>query len=160
MKKIVMMAGVAVAMMSMASCCGEKSCDKGSCAASGGCDKVYTGVIPAADVLGIRYTLGLDYDDNGQKGDYTLVETYIDGDSASTLGYKDVASFASEGDFTVGQKDGKTFLRLTKDAKDSSAQAADVLYFLVSSDSTVTLSNDALDNFSTPGMNYTLKLAK
>ena len=144
MKKSIFMGAAALALFSLASCnsgCKTDTCDKSKC---DGKDVVYTGVIPAADCDGVRYTLSLDYDNNDNDGDYRLVETYLKSDSVAALGYKDVATFASEGDFTVTKQDGKTYLKLVKDKEDSSAKAVDTLYFLVDSDSTLTLVNDQL----------------
>lgn len=119
-------------------------------------DEVYTGVIPAADCDGIRYTLTLDYDDDAKDGDYKLVETYIQADSTSAIGYSDVKTFASEGDFTVNKKGDKTYLKLVKDQKDSQAGSAETpIYFVIDSDSTITMTNADLEIPATPG--YTLK---
>lgn len=120
-------------------------------------DMVYTGLLPAADTSGVRYTLSLDYDDdkNNSEGDYYLVETYLAKDSTSNE-----TSFKSEGDFTVEQKEGAKYLRLTADAKDSSAGASRNLYFRVDSDSTLTMVNDSLEPSANPNLNYTLKLIR
>ncbi|MDE6556081.1 MAG: copper resistance protein NlpE [Duncaniella sp.] len=159
MKKIVLMAGAALAMMSMVACSGDNKCGS-TCDNKCDGDVVFTGVLPAADAEGVRYTLALDCDDDCTKGDYKLVETYIKADTVSALGYKDAASFASEGDFTVVKNGDKTYLKLVKDAKDSSAQAADNLYFVVDSDSTITMTNAQFEVSETPGMNYTLQKVK
>ena len=160
MKKTILMGAAALAMISMAACSGNKTtCDSATCDK---CDieAVYTGVLPAADAEGVRYTLKLDYDDNGAKGDYDLVETYLLADSGSATGYKDGQTFTSEGDFTVTKQDGKTVLKLVKDQKDSAAGSIDTpIYFIVDSDSTITMTNQQLEVSTTPGMNYTLKLA-
>lgn len=122
-------------------------------------DEVYTGVMPAADAAGIRYTLHLDYDDdhNFTDGDYDLTETYIAGDTTAMLGYKDLNSFRTEGDFTVetGIPADKTakYIKLVPDRKYGSAQA---MCFLISSDSTLTLLDAQLAVPQTPGLNYTL----
>lgn len=160
MKKTLLMGAAALAMISMAACTGNKTtCDSATCA-KGDIDAVYTGVLPAADADGVRYTLKLDYDDNGTKGDYDLIETYILGDTISATGYKDGKTFTSEGDFTVTKQDGKTVIKLVKDQKDSAAGSIDTpIYFIVDSDSTITMTNQDLDVSTTPGMNYTLKLA-
>lgn len=165
MKKIVLMAGVALAALGISSC-DSKTCDSKTCTGDGSAvtateknvDAVYTGVLPAADLDGVRYTLLLDYDKKDKDGDYTLIETYIKADTAATLGYVDVNSFVSEGDFTMEQKDSKSYLKLVKDAKDSSKGSADTpLYFVIDNDSTITLANENLEVSTTPGMNYTLK---
>lgn len=160
MKKSILMAGVALLTLGLASC-GGNSCDKGAaCDAKSDVDVVYTGVLPAADCDGVRYTLLLDYD-NEKDGDYTLVETYIQSDTLSAIGYKDLQSFVSEGDFTVEQQGGKSYLKLVKDVKDSAAGSIDTpLYLLVDSESTLTLTNQDLEVSNTPGMNYTLTKSK
>ncbi len=160
MKKIVLMAGVALATLGFASCDSNKTTNAADATAvtaqEKNVDAVYTGVMPAADADGVRYTLLLDYDNDDKDGDYTLVETYIQADTTATLGYKDLRSYVSEGDFTVEQKDGKSYLKLVKDAKDSSKDAADNLFFLVDSDNSITMTNASLEVSETPGMNYTL----
>ena len=158
MKKTLVTLSAAVALLGCASC---SNCDKGSCNAASGSncdvDKVYTGVLPGADVEGIRYTVALDYDDNGNEGDYFLVQTYFNTDSVATGGVKDVNSFKSEGDFTVVKKDGKTFLMLVPEGKKSSA--ADNLYFEVDNDATITMVNADYERAEGP-LNYTLNLVK
>lgn len=154
------LAAAALAMLSMVSCSGNKSCKGETCASKCDKDMVYTGVMPAADCDGIRYTLTLDYDDDGRDGDYHLTETYLQADTLSATGYKDLVTYASEGDFTVNKQGDKTYLKFVKDKKDSSAEASDDMYFIVDSDSTITMSNSDLEVSAMPGMNYTLKLAK
>lgn len=112
-------------------------------------DKVYTGVLPGADVDGIRYTVLLDFDDDGTEGDYDIVQTYFTTDSAGTV--QDLASFADEGDFTVGTgANGQKYLKLSGDGSGE-------VYFLVDTDSTITMVDASLTPSPTPGMNYTLK---
>ncbi|MDE6825863.1 MAG: copper resistance protein NlpE [Paramuribaculum sp.] len=154
MKKSILMGAAALAMVSMAACSGNKTCDSAANCAKGDIDAVYTGLLPAADAAGIRYTLTLDYDDEGNKGDFDLIETYLQGDSTSALGYTDLKTFTSKGDFTVGKQGDKTFIKLVE--KGSSSIPT---YFLVDSDSTITMTNEDLDVTHLPGMNYTLKLA-
>ncbi|MDE6084438.1 MAG: copper resistance protein NlpE N-terminal domain-containing protein, partial [Muribaculaceae bacterium] len=87
MKKFMILAASA-AMLIGATACSEKN----NSAPVGQNEKlVYTGVLPAADVEGIRYTLTLDYDqdDNNMKGDFDLVETYFSTDSVAPMGVKD-----------------------------------------------------------------------
>lgn len=161
MRKTILMAGAALLMLTMGACSNDKNCGDKACGHHDDMDKVYTGVIPAADCDGVRYTLHLDYDDHDNDGDYKLVETYLQADTVSALGYKDLRTFASEGDFTVEKQGEKTYLKLVKDVKDSSAGSIETpLYFLVDSDSTLTLTNQALEVPTTPGMNYTLKIAR
>lgn len=125
-------------------------------------DQMYTGVLPAADGPGIRYTLKVDYDDdkNNMAGDYDLIETYLAADSVAPNGVKDNVSYKSEGDFTVVDQNGKKYLKLVKDAKDSHPQASSDLYFEVSSDSTLTMVNAQLEPAVSDSLNYTLKLVK
>ncbi len=173
MKKSVFFAATAIAMMSMVACSGNNG--KNSCDGNGSCgtcnnpckDQVYTGVLPAADAAGVRYTLTLDYDDdhNYTDGDYDLIETYLVTDSVSATGYKDGQSFKSEGDFTVikgsGENQGKTYLKLVQDVKDSAKGSnSGPMYFLVESDSTVVMVNSQLEQSVNPDLNYTLKLVK
>jgi len=126
-------------------------------------DKTFTGVLPAADVAGIRYTLHLDYDDDhdNTSGDYKLVESYLVADPSAMGGYRDSVSYKSKGDFTVetgkGRRASVSYLRLVPDRKYSNAET---LYLLVSSDTTLTLTNDRLEAFNSPGLNYALKLVK
>lgn len=156
MKKTVSVASALLALLSLGAC---SSADKKACQKSDMPDQVFTGVVPAADCDGVRYTLHLDYDDAGNDGDYLLVETYIEADTTAMTGFRDVRSFKSKGDFTVNSRDGKKFLKLVPDAAKDQASSLDVSYFMVDSDSTVTMTNEALDVSATPGMNYTLKLA-
>ncbi|MDE6297378.1 MAG: copper resistance protein NlpE N-terminal domain-containing protein, partial [Muribaculaceae bacterium] len=119
--------------------------------------------LPAADADGIRYTLKLDYDDDkdNKAGDYDLTEVVLTGDSTSATGFKDKATYLSEGDFTIVEKDGKTYLKLVKDAKESNAAASATLNFVVSSDSTITMVNDNLEAApDSTALNYTLKIVK
>lgn len=160
MKKTALLGGAALLALAMTACgnCGNKACGNDS---KDGLDKVYTGVLPAADCDGVRYTLTLDYDHNQKDGDYDLVETYLRSDSTAMAGYKDIATYRSEGDFTVEKQGEKTYLKLVKDAKDSSTGSIETpLYFVVDSDSTLSMANAQLEVPETPGMNYTLKLGK
>lgn len=162
MRKFLFMAGTALLMTLGIASCGNDNCKGGACQGDD-MDKVYTGVLPAADCDGVRYTLTLDYDHHDNEGDYKLVETYLAADTTTVLGVRDLKTFASEGDFTVEKKDDKTYLKLVKDAKDSSTGSVDTpIYFLVDSDSTLTMTNQNLElaNDSTGRMNYTLKLGK
>lgn len=155
MRKTIYLAAVAAAMLGMAACSGENHSSKIE-------DQVFTGVLPAADGPGIRYTLKLDYehDKNNMEGDYDLVETYLEADSISTNGIRDNVSLKSEGDFTVVEQGGKKYLKLVKDAKDSNPNAAAALYFEVASDSTLNMVNAELQPAANDSLNYTLKLVK
>lgn len=154
------MAALAVAM-------GAASCSHNgkSCNVADVPDRIYTGVLPAADAEGVRYTLKLDYDDDkgNLAGDYDLVEAYLVSDSISKTGHKDSSLFKSEGDFVIedgtGENAGKRYIKLMSDRKDSSAgSVTGPLYFLVESDSTLVLVDSQLKQSETPGLNYTLRL--
>lgn len=166
MKKSIYMLAAGLSMLTMAACSGNKTCngDKscGGCA-DGDKKELYTGVVPAADTDGVRYMLSLEFDDdhNYNKGDYDLIETYLKADTTATTGYADGKSFKSEGDFTVMQKDGKSYLKLVQDVKDSEKGSnAGPIYFLVESDSTIVMVNSDLQVSENPDLNYTLKLSK
>ena len=139
---------------------------KSSTETRGDIKETYTGILPAADVDGIRYTLKLDYDEDRDYayGDYDLVETYLTSDSLSASGYTDKDTFKSEGDFSVeqgkGNMSGKKYLKLTPDAKDAAGAGSGPLYFLIESDSTIIMVNESLQPSETPGLNYTLQLVK
>lgn len=157
MKKTIMFMAAGLSMLGMAACSGHgKSCNGNACA-KGDKTEVFTGIIPAADADGFRYTLTLEFDDDDKDGDYRLVETVVSSDSTAVGGYKDLQSFASEGDFYIKQKDGKTYYELKKDQKDSQPGSLETpAYFLVDSDSTITMVNAQLEPSQTPGLNYTL----
>lgn len=155
MKKTMLFGAAAMTLFAMTACSGK--CDKAE-ACGKGADAVYTGVIPAADCLGVRYTLALDYDDDANKGDYDLVETYLEADTTVATGIRDLKTFRSEGDFTVNKKGDVTYLKLVKDAKDSqSGSTESPIYFVVDGDSSITMTGSDLVVTATPGMNYTLK---
>lgn len=160
MKKTVLAFAAAVALVSFGACSNSKKCDRDSCKKS---DKVtYVGVLPAADAAGIKYTLHLDYDkDNWAEGDYKLDETYLEADSTATDGVKDGKSFKSEGDFTVTTDGAKKILKLAKDFKDSQEGSNDgPLYFVMDSDSTITMVNSELQPAVDSSLNYTLTMTK
>ncbi|MBD5355582.1 MAG: copper resistance protein NlpE [Bacteroides sp.] len=164
MRKMVLSAA-ALAMLTLAACSGDKACG-GDCKKGDSKDMIYTGLLPAADVDGIRYTLKLDYDDDngGKSGDYDLVEVYITGDSLSATGYKDAARFKSEGDFTVingeGANSANKYIKLVEDTKGAAASNTPPTYFLIESDTTLVMVNSDLERSQMPGLNYTLKLVK
>ncbi|MDE7153645.1 MAG: copper resistance protein NlpE [Muribaculaceae bacterium] len=160
MKKTILFSAAGLALLSLAACSGN--CQKGGCQKDGLCvksdiDQVYTGILPAADCDGVRYTLTLDYDDDGNDGDYKLIETYLKADTAVVTGYSDIKSFVSEGDFRVERKGDKTYLKLVKDRDDSQIGSVDTpIYFVVDTDSTITMTDSNLQ-VATSGLNYTLK---
>lgn len=161
MKKMIYFAAAALSMVSMAACSGNKCGGDGKCTAERP-DEVYAGILPAADADGMSYTLKLDYDDDkgNQAGDYDLTEQVLVGDSTSVAGVRPHATFTSEGDFTVVEKDGNKYLKLVKDAKDSNASASSTLTFLVASDSTLVMVNDATMEAPADPSAYTLKIVK
>lgn len=162
MKKSIYMAAAAAVILGLASCSGNKCGDHGCPNGMSDEDLTYTGTLPAADGPGIRYTLKLDYDDDkkNMEGDYDLVETYLEADSTAVNGIKDNVSYRSEGDFTVVEQNGKKYLKLVKDNKDSNPNAAANLYFHVESDSTLVMVNDQLQPAVSDSLNYTLRLVK
>lgn len=179
MKKLMMLATVAISVLALGACSGNGSCKGNGCSKSCGdsaacntecarlCksdgDKLFTGVLPAADADGVRYMLTLDFDDDKpcSKGDYDLVETYLVADSTAVTGYTDGKTFKSEGDFTVTKKDGTCYLTLIQDKKDSAEGSnAGPLYFKVTSDSTIVMVNSDFEISENPGLNYTLKLSR
>lgn len=164
MRKTIMLVAAGFAMLGMTACSGNKNCNGSSCdnaGTKGDKTEVFTGILPAADADGMRYTLTLEFDNDDNDGDYRLVETVVAADSTAVGGYKDVKSFASEGDFYIKQKDGKTYYELKKDQKDSQPGALDTpAYFLVDSDSTLTMVNAQLELAADSAMNYTLKMTK
>ncbi len=88
----------------------------------------YSGILPAADCAGIRYTLTFDYPDGNNAataGTYTLDETYLDADPADANAYKDGRTFKSEGDFTVEAATdataGKKYIKLVEKPADPTA---------------------------------------
>lgn len=152
MKTKFLLLGAVATLISLASCSTSsksKCSDEDSCAVA---EKVYSGVIPAADAAGIRYTVTLTNDSTSEGGSYNLVETFLKSD-----GVNDSTEVKTTGVFAVENKDGKTYLKLTPAAADSTAQA---LYFFVASDSTIVLVNSDLQESANPELNYTLNLNK
>lgn len=163
MKKTFYSLAAVIALLSTGAC---TSNTKTSADHRGDIKETYSGILPAADVDGIRYTLKLDYDEDRDYayGDYDLVETYLTSDSLSASGYTDKETFKSEGDFSVeqgkGNMSGKKYLKLIPDAKDAAGSGSGPLYFLIESDSTIIMVNESLQPSETPGLNYTLQLVK
>lgn len=161
MKKTFYSLAALLAILSTGAC---TSNTKTQTEARGDIKETYTGILPAADVDGIRYTLKLDYDEDRDYayGDYDLIETYLTSDSLSASGYRDKDSFKSEGDFSVekgkGNLGNNKYLKLTPDAKDATGSGP--LYFLIESDSTIVMVNESLQTSESPGLNYTLHLVK
>ncbi|MCD8182200.1 MAG: copper resistance protein NlpE [Bacteroides sp.] len=142
MKKVMMIAAVAVALVSCQSKGNQNnnSMDEGVMAVAGNDSSavaVYEGILPAADGPGIQYVLSVDsVGPDGESG-YTLVTTYLD---ANGLG-KD-KSFTTKGKRQVIQKKvndkKKTAYKLTPDDGDAP------VYFVVVNDTTLRLVNDSL----------------
>ena len=115
----------------------------------------YTGLLPAADSEGIEYTLRLEYDhdDDFNEGDFKMRQVYID-QTGSTV-------YDSKGDFEVltGTPDNASqrYLRLVSEP--AKGAPADTTYFLVTSDSVLTMVGPDLKR-SASGLNYDLKLKK
>lgn len=163
MKKTIIMMAAAFSIFGLAACSGNQKSNGDSSKAAGDRVERYSGILPAADADGVKYSLKLEFDDdhNYTDGDYDLLETYLEADSTSTTGYKDIKSFKSEGDFDVMNKDGKSYLKLVQDADDSAKGSnPGPMYFLVESDSTLVMVNSNLELAQDSTMNYTLKLEK
>lgn len=156
MKKLIYAASIALVALSMAACSDKGKDCKGR---DGDRKEVYTGVLPAADAEGIRYTLSLDYDDDHgyTDGDYKLVQTYLVSDSVAKLKYRDSVSFKDKGDFTVSADSGKKVIKLTPSPKSKNGE---ILYFLVDNDSTLTLTTADLQAPVSSDLNYSLRLVK
>ncbi|MBD5215108.1 MAG: copper resistance protein NlpE [Bacteroidales bacterium] len=163
MKKSMMLAAACAAVLTFASCAGKQATDQTAtnapATATAMVDKVvaYTGVTPAADCDGIRYDLKLEYDadDNYTEGDYNLVETYLTDRNAGTG-----TTFRSEGDFKVVNRDGKNYIKLEPDAKDSDQGATTTAtYFLIGDDDSLTLVNYDFELPINPA-DYTLTVVK
>lgn len=118
--------------------------------------EVYSGVLPAADADGMRYTVTMDYTD-ADKGTFTMQQTALTADDASATGYTDGTSFDYKGDFTVGTKDDTKYIKLTGTMGDET-QTED-FYFIIESDSTITFTGAEPVKIDTP-LNYTLSLVK
>ena len=152
MKKVIFFAIVAAVTMIWTGCSETKESKTETPVTAVDKNDVYAGIMPAADASGINYKLELDYDDdNGNvDGDYDLMMTYLTSDSVGQ-------AFESEGEFFVSSRDGKQYIRLVPEKQ---TEAVDVMYFVIDSDSTITLVDSTLQVTQTPGLNYTLKKVK
>lgn len=118
---------------------------------------IYSGILPAADAAGIEYSLRLKYeaDINYLGGSYNLTETTLYSDSASTS--SDI--FRTKGDFTVERATtrtkGRKYLKLMPDAKRGHDELP--LYFIIDSDTAITMTGPDLRGAETSDLNYTLK---
>lgn len=114
---------------------------------------VYTGVLPAADTEGIEYTLTLDYtrDSDFKTGGFKMRQVYL---SAT-----DPTTYDSKGKFEVKtgtpQSATQRYVMLVPEVENGAP--ADTTYFLVTSDSTVTMVGRDLTPAAS-GLNYDLKL--
>ena len=109
---------------------------------------VYTGVLPAADVFGIRYRLALAQDStNG----FNLTQEYLKSENEvdTTFTYTGTAEIKKS-----GGEPGKTYYELNIGAKE------DTYNFLVLNDSTLRMVNAELEEAVAGGLNYDLKLQK
>lgn len=150
---------LAAALLMVAACSDNKKCTRHGDASETTCDRAdrdvtYTGILPAADAPGVEYTLTLDYDDDGNGGDYKLTERFID---------RADGTFKSKGEFSVHKStptdSSMSYIKLVPDhtdrAADQATSSAEVRYFLVDSDSTLTMTGPDLKTASS-SLNYTL----
>ncbi len=135
----------AAAMLSLAACSGKQAAETAAqdeAATDTVVTETYVGVLPAADADGVQYSVVLNYTGDNE-GQYEMVQSYLVGDSIG-------ATFTSAGDFTVGTNDNGKYITLA--AQDTTQN----VYFVVASDSTITMVDATLTPSETPGMNYTL----
>lgn len=163
MRKSIICLAASVLIISMGAC-STKNCDEGggkACEAASETkiakSEVYTGVVPAADAMGIVYTLRLDYT-TADNGEYDLVEAYLaGGDKSNASGITVKESYSSAGSFTVekgsGENAGNTYIKLQN-------SAGAPICFIVNPDSTITMVNESLQPSENKDLDYTLTLAK
>lgn len=151
MKKVMMIAAIAAALVS----CQSKGNENNGTMGEGAMEivgndssavAVYEGILPAADGPGIQYVLSVDsVGPNGESG-YTLVTTYLD-----AAGQGKDQSFTSKGKRQVIQKNvnnqKKTAYKLTPSDGDAP------VYFVVVNDTTLRLVNDSLQE-AVSDLNY------
>lgn len=118
--------------------------------------EVFSGVLPAADADGMRYTVTMDYKD-ADKGTFTMQQTALTADEGTATGYTDGASFDYKGDFTIDTKDDVKYIKLTGTMGEE-AQTED-FYFVIDNDSTITFTGNKPEKIDSP-LNYTLSLVK
>lgn len=122
--------------------------------------EVFSGVMPAADANGISYTIELTYDgdSNHTDGDFEMTQTYLVDDAATSKSPRDTETFHTEGDFTVvTPSSGGKYLKLVPE---NSKSDADNYYFIVTSDSTITMVDSTLKPSENSQLNYTLYRAR
>lgn len=109
---------------------------------------VYTGVLPAADVFGIRYRLAVAQDStNG----FSLAEEYLKSENEVGATF----SYTGTAEILKGKGEpGKTYYMLKTGDKDN------VYNFLVLNDSTLRMVSDDLKEAAGSALNYDLKLQK
>lgn len=151
MKKIML---YALAALSVAACGTKKSDTAVVDNAADDGNIYYEGVLPAADADGVRYSLALDYDDDDpDKGDYKLTETYLKGDGSA------ISSFYTEGDFDIRTgtpaDSAARYLVLVPEAE-AGVTPGGTLYFLAETDSTLTLVGADLAKAAESGLDYTI----
>lgn len=116
----------------------------------------YSGILPAADAEGVRYILTLDYDDDGSEGDFKLAEVYLSGGATRESG-SDSLTFRTTGDFQVltgtPQSATQKYIKLVPENDTSDANS---LYFVIDSDSTITMVSSSLTPAVSSDLNYTL----
>lgn len=158
MKKVIMLAAVVAAL---ASC--QSKANKAEVTETEGVmietmsptveeTEVYEGVLPAADGPGIRYVLTLNMMANDNDTTYTLDMTYLDADGKG----KD-KTFTTKGKPQMVKKTVKnkkrTALKLTPN------DGSEPVYFVIANDTTLTLSNDSLQE-TVSNLNYDLVRVK
>lgn len=148
---------VSVAVMSS---CSNKTTSTEESTANTDESGLFVGMLPAADAAGIRYSLKLDYGQTNDSaaGTYDLEQVYIVNDSSTPDSIKDGISYKANGDFFVLEQAGKKYVKLTSQSTTDSIGMP--MYFLVDSDSTITLVNSDLQVSTTEGLNYTLTRQK
>lgn len=160
MKKTFYLTTAVLAVISITSCSGTKKSGSEP-AETRSQQEVYSGILPAADADGIKYTLKLDYssDPDFKSGIYDLEESYLMVDSLSSDGIKTIQTDNSNGNFTIfegeGSNSGKYYLKLVDQAD---SIAATPVFFLVENDSTITMVNAELEPSPNPDFNYSLTL--
>ena len=157
MKKVIMLAAVVAALascQSKANKAAEAQADSLALAMTPITEltEVYEGTLPAADGPGIRYVLTLNMLADANDTTYTLDMTYLDADGQG----KD-KTFTSAGKPQMIQKTvknkKKSALKLTPN------DGSEPVYFVIANDTTLTLSNDSLQE-AVSDLNYDIVRVK
>ena len=153
MKKVIMLAAVVAALASCQSKANKAAeAEADSIAIEAMSTEVYEGTLPAADGPGIRYVLTLNMLADANDTTYTLDMTYLDADGQG----KD-KTFTSAGKPQMIQKTvknkKKSALKLTPN------DGSDPVYFVIANDTTLTLSNDSLQE-AVSDLNYDIVRVK